>query len=176
MSEATAEATTEAAETTETVTEQAVDYEAEAKKWQALARKHEERAKANANAAKELEEVRKASMTEQEKAVEAAKVEARAQAFAEAATRLVDAEFKAAAAGRLSDEQRTSLLENLDRKRFLTDDGEVDAEKVAAFVAGIAPAEQASTLPDLGQGVRPAALALNGDPLLQTVNSLLGNR
>jgi hypothetical protein len=38
---------------------------------------HEDRAKANANAAKELEQVRQQSMTDQEKAVEAARIEGR---------------------------------------------------------------------------------------------------
>ena len=52
---------------------------ADLEKWKAQARKHEERAKANANAAKELEQVRQASMSDQEKAVEIARQQARAE-------------------------------------------------------------------------------------------------
>ena len=178
MSESTPEAaTTETPETPVKPDTEQTDYEAEAKKWQALARKHEERAKANSNAAKELEELRKASMTEQEKAVEAAKAEARTAALREVGNRIVDAEFRAAAAGRLDKERVDALLEGLDRSRFITDDGEVDTEKVAAYVERITPEPTQPGPVDLGQGVRqPAALALNDDALAQSIQALMNAR
>lgn len=178
MSETTPEATAETTKPTEsTDTEQAVDHEAEAKKWQALARKHEERAKANATAARELEELRKASMSEQEKAVEQAKTEARTAVLREVGARIVDAEFRAAAAGRLDPERVDALLDGLDRSRFITDDGEVDRDKVAEFVGRIAPEPAAPARPDLGQGVRQsAAMALNDDALAASIQALMNAR
>jgi hypothetical protein len=62
------------------------DHESEAKKWKALARKHETQAKANADAAKKLKELEDADKSEIEKA--AAKA-------AEAEKRAADAELKA---------------------------------------------------------------------------------
>jgi hypothetical protein len=73
------------------------DLAAEVAKWKAIARKHEDRAKANAGAAKELENVRQASMSDIEKAVAMARDEARAQALLEAGEELVDEVIRNAA-------------------------------------------------------------------------------
>lgn len=163
----------------------ATDYKAEAEKWQALARKHEDRAKANSSAAKELEELRKASMSEVERAVAEAKAAGRAEAIAEVGTQLVDAELRAAAAGRLADAQLDVLLQGLNRAAFLGADGTVDRASVVKFVNGIAPAakEENSTSTgnpfDFGQGARGGdrnEMPLNGDPILAAVNSKLGIR
>lgn len=140
-----------------------VDHEAEAAKWRSLARKHEERAKANAKAQKELDDLKAASATEQDRAVLAAKAEGRSEALSSVGTKLVDAELRAAAAGRLDDKQRDALIEGLDRSRFLNDDGDVDTDKVKALIEGIAgPKSDKDTkppFPNLGQGRRPV-----GDP------------
>lgn len=125
-----------------------VNWEAEAAKWKALSRKNEERAKANAEAQTELERIRNESLPEAEKAVEAAKAEGRKQALIEVAERLVDAEFRVAAQGR--NINVASLVEGIDRSRFISEDGEVDAEKVKAFIDGLSPKQKA----DLGQGNR----------------------
>lgn len=135
-------------------------------------RRWEERAKANADASRELDKLRKSQMTETEKAVDEAKASARADALREIGGRLVDAEVKAAAAGRLTEAQRDALLDGLDRTRFLTEDGDVDTARVAKWVDSIAPAPQATAEPDttsraridLGQGrrsgqVRPSVAA-----------------
>lgn len=92
----------------------------------------------------ELDKLRTASMSEQEKAVAAAKEEGRTAAAEEArktfGSRLVDAELKAALAGRAVDEkQRTALLSRLDRTQFLTADGEVDAKAVTEWANDVAP-------------------------------------
>lgn len=134
---------------------QETDWKAEHEKTLREARKWEERAKSNSTAAKELEQLRKASMSEQEKAVESARSEARSEALRTVGGRLVDAEVKVAAAGRNVDVD--ALLEGLDRGRFLSDDGEPDSKAITAWVDRIAPkanGEPASVFPDLGQGRR----------------------
>lgn len=136
--------------------------EADVEKWKAQSRRHEERAKANSAAARELDELKRSQMNDQEKAVQTARDETRTEVLREVGSKLVDAKIEAASTGRLSDEQRKALLENLDRGRFLTDDGDVDTDKVTAFVDSIAPANGQGTstppanngLNDMGQGRR----------------------
>lgn len=136
---------------TTTTTTDATDTAAELAKWKALAQKHEERAKANHSAKLELEKLQAAQMTEQEKAIAEATAKARAEVMAEVGSSLVEAEFKAASAGR--DIDLPELLENLDRSKFLTEDGKPDAARIGQFVAKIAPVKrQAAT--DTGQGAR----------------------
>lgn len=181
MSEQSTESTTEAQATEATEqkpdTEQAqeVDYKAEAEKWQSLARKHEQRAKDNAEKAKGYDDLKRSQMTEQEKAVDAARSEARAETLREIAPQLVQAKFEAVAAGRLTAEQIAEFLEDVDTFKYLTPEGQVDTERVTKKVNALAPAEQqGQTFPDLGQGVRETAHALNGDPLLNDLKSKLG--
>lgn len=116
------------------------------------------KAQANAQAARELEQVRQSSMTEQEKAVAQAKAEARTEALREAGGRLVAAEVRAAAAGRLDDKQLSTLLDGLNVAAFVSEDGEVDAKRIGQFVDGIAPKNTTTGaptgFPDLGQGAR----------------------
>lgn len=167
--------------TTETApdTDTAPDLAAEVEKWKKQARKHEERAKANATAAQELDTLRQQSMTEQERAVDEARTEARASALAEVGGRVAAAEIRAAAAGRMAPEQLDVLLDGLNVTRFLDESGEVDRDKVAAFVDGIAPkTTDDQSFPDLGQGTRSTQqqMALNGDPLQRTLERKLGIR
>jgi hypothetical protein len=137
--------------------------------WRAHARKHEDRVKAQSDyddlkaKAAQYDELARESMTEQEKAVEAARAEARAAAQTEFGGRLVDAQIIATSAGRLSQEQLQVLLDGLDRGRFLTDAGEVDTERVRTYVDGIAPAAAPGApagpkWPDLGQGKRNSSV------------------
>jgi hypothetical protein len=155
-----------------------VDHAAEAAKWKELARKHEERAKSNAAAARELDELRKQSMTDQEKAVAEARTEARADALREVGGRLVQAEVRAAAAGRPVDVD--ALLEVLDASIFVGDDGEPDRARITAWVDRVAPAADPNIthgFPDLGQGTRSETpLPLNGDPLLKDLVKKVGSR
>ena len=137
------------------------------------------RAKAAEKRAKELEseleEFRRSQMTEQEKAIDEARTQARAEALAEVGAKIAAAEFKAAAAGRMDDESLVALLGGLDLKAFLDDAGDVDGDKIRAFVDRIAPEQGGVTAADLGQGARVGA---NGsgpsDPLLQTVQKFVG--
>lgn len=120
------------AETTET---DVTDWKAEAEKYKALSRKNEERAKANAQAAKELERHRAAAMTEQEKAVAEAKTAGATEAARVAAPRLVKAELRAAAADAgLPKEALAGFLEYADLSRFVGDDGEIDDKAITAAI------------------------------------------
>ena len=130
--------------------------------WKHQARKHETRVKSlgdvdtlKAKAAK-FDELELAKLTPAEKVIEEARAEERAKVLAEqtqtVAGRLVAAEFKVALAGRRSSEEVAALLEPLDLNKFLTSDGEVDADKVKTYAAGIAPAGR--QWPGTGQGNR----------------------
>ncbi len=93
---------------------------------------------------KELSDLKSANQSEQEKAVESARKEGytagKADATKEVGSLLVDAEFRAATTGRLTDEQRDALLENVDRTRFIGTDGAVDRGALTGWVDKIAPA------------------------------------
>ncbi|GAA2566255.1 hypothetical protein GCM10010435_44290 [Winogradskya consettensis] len=120
---------------TETTETDVKDWKAEAEKWQVLARKNEDRAKSNAGAAKELEKVRAAAMSEQERAVAEAKTAGQTEASRAAAPRLVRAELRAEAveAG-LAKEALDGFLEYADLSKFVGDDGEPDSKAIAAAV------------------------------------------
>lgn len=103
----------------------------------------------------ELDKVKQANQTEAEKAVEAAKEEGRKAALTEAAPRLVAAEFRAALAGRRTAAEVAELIEDLDLSRYLTDAGEVDAERVTKKADLLAPpGEERKTAPSFGGGAR----------------------
>lgn len=105
----------------------------------------------------ELEQLRQAQMNDQEKAIAEAVAKAKAGVLAEVGGRLVDAEFKAAAAGRSIDVD--VMLEGLDRAKFLTEDGQPDTERITGYVDRLAPKSSAKLAPtarDMGQGARPS--------------------
>lgn len=105
----------------------------------------------------ERDKLRDANATEQEKATAAARDEARKEAIAETAPRLVTAEFKAAAKGRMEPAALTALLEDLDLSKFLDDKGEVDVDRIEKKVDALAP-EEAPAKPSLKGGVRKTAI------------------
>lgn len=133
MSEESSTATADA-DTTATTDTDVKDWKAEAEKWAGLARKHEERAKGNAAAAKELEKFRAASMSEQEKAVAEAEQRGRSAALASSGARLARAEFRAAAAGQVDKDTLDGFLEYADLSKFVGDDGEPDDKAITAAV------------------------------------------
>lgn len=157
MSENTTE-TTEATETTETTdaTTDTVDLAAEAEKWKALSRKHEQQAKANAAAAKELDDLRRASLTDAEKLVEQTREETRRAVQLEYATKLVDAELKAALNGKSL--QGDAIL-GFDKTKFVNADGEVDSAAIMAWVEAHTKPADATSAPNLGQGSRGSKTA-----------------
>jgi hypothetical protein len=140
------------AETTEAPIEitETVDMDAEVEKWKSLSRKNEQQAKANAAAAKELEELKKSQLTDQERLVESTKEETRRAVRLEFATKLVDAELKSALNGRVL--EGGAVLE-FDKSSFIDDDGNVDSENVKAWVEAHSSTNEAPK-PDLGQGNR----------------------
>ncbi len=182
MTEAAAADTAETevpAETATPETTEAPDPEALAReldKWKQQSRKHEERAKANANAAKQLDEIRKQQMDDTERAVADARVEAQAEAAKHWGGRTVIAEIRAAAKDRNVDVD--ALAEGIDPTRFIVD-GEVDNDAISAWVDRLAPlASEAPRPVTLGQGARPdaSAMALNGNPLLESLKQKLDIR
>jgi len=135
--------------------------------WKHQSRKHESRAEARKDyddikaKAEKYEQLEGASKTEHEQAIEAAKAESadavRKEERGKTALKLVDAEMKAAAAGRLPAEQLQKIIDPLDRSKFLTAEGEVDEQKVIDFIASVAPAKpnaKGGKFPDTGQGRR----------------------
>jgi len=81
-------------------------------------------------------------MSDKDKAVAQAAKEAETRAASTYLPQLVSAKLDAAAARKgISDESLASALEFVDHAKFLNDAGEVDAAKVNAFIAGIAPAK-----------------------------------
>jgi uncharacterized membrane protein YqiK len=102
------------------------DTAAEVAKWKDLARKHEERAKQNAKAAQELEQLKAQSLSETEKAIEAAKAEGRSEAETRLRERIILAEVKAR---QTADPQLVAML--VDRSTLKWDDGgELDEESL----------------------------------------------
>lgn len=106
-------------------------------KWKALARKHEKEAKRLKAFEVEVNKSKDQSKSETEKAIEKAKAEAAAEAGKEATTkanaRILRAEIKAAAAGKLADP--ADALRLLDLDDFdVDDDGETDAKAIAKAI------------------------------------------
>lgn len=138
------------------------DLLAEVEKWKVTSRKHEGRAKANKDAANELARLKRDHATDDDKIRLDAHAAGKAEGRAEMAPRLLAARVAAAAGGRITAEAQRTLLDGLDATKFLTDDGDVDTDKVTALVQGIAPTSDTDEddrpirrkFPDLGQGRR----------------------
>ncbi len=122
--------------------------------WKAEARKWQDRAKANHSAAKELDTLKKQGMTDLERQVDEAKKAARDETLAEVGQSRAGDAIRFSIGDRMKDDEVDELLDHLNLSKFLTDDGQVDKAKVAAYVARVAPAKNGQQLPDLGQGAR----------------------
>lgn len=93
--------------------------------------------------------------SESEKAIAAARKDEQTRAI----PRVVRAEFKAAAKGVLSEEQLTSLLEDLDLSKYADAKGEPKGDKIASKVNAFAPAQGgagngSAGSRNLGQGIQ----------------------
>ena len=145
------EATTEAEVTEDATPESEMDnLKAELDKWKSMSRKNEQNAKANAQAAKELEEIKKSQLTDQEKLIEQTKEETAKAIRSEYATKLVDAELKAQLSGKVLE---GGAILSFDKNAFVTDDGNIDAEAIQAWVEANSKTTDIPA-PDLGQGAR----------------------
>jgi hypothetical protein len=126
------------------VSEMTVEQRAEY--WREKAQKHEKIWKSRADdydalkaKAAKHDALERELMSDKDKAVAQAKDDADAAARNTYAPKLVAAEFKAAAAGRIDAERLATIIEPLDLSKFLDAAGDVDTAKVSKFVDGIAP-------------------------------------
>ncbi|MGW1587314.1 hypothetical protein [Streptomyces sp. NPDC002386] len=97
-------------------------------------RKWEQRAKKNSADAEELARLRREGMSETEAAVAAARAEERGKS----GVRIARSVFLAAAKGRITDP--ADVVEDLNLRRYVDDEGDVDEDAIAALVDKLAPA------------------------------------
>ncbi|GGW89420.1 hypothetical protein [Streptomyces noursei] len=129
-------------------------------KWKGLSRTNEKRWN---DASSELENIRQSQMTDAEKALEAARVEARNATLAEVGTRLADAELRAQAARAGVELPQADFL-NL--SKFTGDDGSVNAELIGQFVSSLSqPAPEPNFAQDLGLGRQGGISQITRDDL-----------
>lgn len=126
------------------------DVNAELEKWKSMSRKNEAQAKANAEAAKELEALKKASLSDQERLIESTREETRQAVRLEFAGKLVDAELKSALNGKTLE---GNAVLDFNKSAFIDDSGDIDTEAIQAWVEAHTKSAE-TVLPDLGQGVR----------------------
>lgn len=150
-------AATEPTEPTSTPDTGPADPAAEAEKWKALAQKHEQRAKANATAAKELEDLRKQSMTDVEKATAEAEQRGESKAAQTFGQRLVRSDFSAAAARINPDFDVAAVLDDLNLAKFVGEDGEPDTEAIKKAAERLVPPSGSPRPPSFDGGSRTAA-------------------
>jgi hypothetical protein len=92
-----------------------------------------------------------AAMTDQEKVVAEAERRGAETAATKAGSRLVRAEFRAAASGRVEKETLAAYLEDVDLTKFLAEDGEPDLKAIEARISRLAGPERGT---DFDGGVR----------------------
>lgn len=113
------------------------DWKAEAAKWKELSRKHEKRARDNAGAAKERDELKRQGMSDLDKKVDEAVAAARAEEKVKSGVRVARSAFLAAAKGRLHDP--AGVVEDVNLKKYVDEEGEVDDDAIAELVDRLAP-------------------------------------
>lgn len=113
------------------------DWKAEAEKWKAQSRKHEQRAKDNAAAAKERDKLKREGMSDVDKRVDEAVAAARAEERTKAGERVARSAFLAAAKGRLADP--AAVADDVNLRKYVNDDGEVDDDAIGELVDRLAP-------------------------------------
>lgn len=113
------------------------DWKAEAEKWRNLSRKHEKRARDNAGAAKERDRLKREGMSDVEKRVDEAVAAARAEERVKSGERVARSAFLAAAKGRIK--KPADVVEDINLKKYVDEDGEVDDAAISELVDRIAP-------------------------------------
>lgn len=103
----------------------------------------------------ELEKLRNATATEQEKALHAARSEGATEAAKSFGQRLARTEFDAAAARRNPDFDTAGPLEYVDLAKFVGEDGEPDTKAIKAAVERLVP--EATGTPSFDGGSRRSA-------------------
>ncbi|MER6086542.1 hypothetical protein [Streptomyces bluensis] len=118
--------------------------QADVERWKALSRQNEK----NYNEARtELSQLKEASMTDAEKAIEKAKEDARNAALSEVGSRLVEAELRVQAA---TSGVTLPPAEFLNVQRFIGADGSPDSAAIQTFVSSL---PQPSKAPEFAQGI-----------------------
>lgn len=117
-------------------------------------------------AAAELEQHRKASMTEAEKAVAEAEARGRTAAAVDFGKRLARAEFDAQAGRRNPEYDTAGALELLDLSRFVKDDGDLDSKAIKAAVERLVPAPN-NAPPSYDGGSRTPTRAVDMNKLIR---------
>lgn len=123
------------------------DWQAEAEKWKAHARKHEDQAKANSAAAKRLAEIEAANKTAEEKAAEARATAERERDDARLALLRRDVAEDAGLPRTWADRLRGTTKEEL----------EADAKQLAKDLEPAAKPTTARPVPDLKSAALPAS-------------------
>lgn len=103
--------------------------------WKRKSRENEQRAKANADKAKKLDEMEAANQTEAEK--QAAKLEAAENRAGQLLSRAITAEVKALAADSFADPSDAADLLGRDTSKYVTDTGDIDTEGIADALADL---------------------------------------
>lgn len=126
--------------------------------WKYHAQKHERRSKEREDyddLKAKLEQYEQSNMTDAEKQIQQAREEAKAEVAQQYQGRIVDARLRGSLAGRgLDDDAIDQRLSFIDHKAFLSDNGEVDSDKVNAFLDASAPQGKQQVWPDMGGGNR----------------------
>jgi hypothetical protein len=118
----------------------------EVDKWKSLSRTNEQRWK---DASAERDSFKQASMTDAEKALDAARAEGRNSALSEVGTRLAEAELRALAASAGVDLPPADFL---NMSRFVSD-GQVNADALSEFVSSLPKRESSPPFrQDIGLG------------------------
>ncbi len=114
-------------------------WRAHARKWETIAKGRSDYDEVRARA-QQYDALVASTQTEQQRAVSEAAANARREAMVQAGGQIVDAWVRAAAVNRLDDERVSALLTGLNRAAFVNAaTGEVDTDRVVAYVHSIAP-------------------------------------
>jgi hypothetical protein len=142
-------------------------------RWQAMARKHEERAAATQA---EIDNFDVALAARRAEAVAAATATGRAEAMKLVGHKLAAAALRVAVTGRVADVD--TFLSGIDPSKFLGEDGDVDVERVAAWADRFPMLSAAGPVVrrDLGVGPRgePPGPAVESNPLVADLKHILG--
>lgn len=111
--------------------------DSEVEKWKAQSRKHEQRAKDNADAARELAELKAANATDTEKAITEAVKKAVAEERSRGAAALARQVFLAGASGRI--ENPADVVEDVNLSKYIDSAGDVDEDGLAKLIDRLAP-------------------------------------
>jgi hypothetical protein len=165
-----------AAEADEQHSDESPDLAAEVERWKTEARKHEKRARENAGARRELQQLREGNQTEAERVAAAAKEVGRREAQSEFGKRLAQAEIRAALTGVVEDPNL--IIDDLDLSRYVDEEGDVDDNAVKGLRAKYAKlfGARKGVSPDTarGTGGRGVGAHTPADDFADTMKSLLG--